>query len=184
MTSTLPIPSPQSHSMRSKEDDAPIAPAFARTLRAFAEKQQSDSFKPRLPLPTRMVEKKPLKILRSHPPGPMAIAKIKPAKRTGAAPPTDGTDPESRPSPPHAAQWLAQAWSWLQKRSAFSATKSLRVSETVSLGEKRFVAVVQVDGQKFLIGGSASSVSLLAELDTERSSEVFHSIVCAEEGAK
>ncbi len=40
----------------------------------------------------------------------------------------------------------------------------LRVCENVSLGEKRFVAVVQVDDERFLIGGSSSSVSLLTRL--------------------
>jgi flagellar biogenesis protein FliO len=40
----------------------------------------------------------------------------------------------------------------------------LRVCESVSLGEKRFVALIQVDDQRFLIGGSAASVSLLSRL--------------------
>ena len=33
------------------------------------------------------------------------------------------------------------------------------------MGEKRFVAVVQFEAQQFLIGGSVSTVSLLARLD-------------------
>jgi flagellar biogenesis protein FliO len=44
-------------------------------------------------------------------------------------------------------------------------TKQLRVSETVSLGEKRFVAILHVENRKFLIGGGASSVTLLTQLD-------------------
>ena len=36
--------------------------------------------------------------------------------------------------------------------------------ESVSLGEKRFVAVVQVDGERFLIGGAAGSVAMLTKL--------------------
>lgn len=43
--------------------------------------------------------------------------------------------------------------------------KRLRVCETVPLGDKRFVAVIQVDDQQFLLGGSASSISLLAQLE-------------------
>jgi len=43
--------------------------------------------------------------------------------------------------------------------------KQLRVSETVPLGEKRFVAVLQCEGRKFLIGGGSSGVSLLTSLD-------------------
>jgi len=43
--------------------------------------------------------------------------------------------------------------------------KRLRICESVPLGDKRFVAVIQVDDQQFLLGGSANSVSLLAQLE-------------------
>lgn len=43
--------------------------------------------------------------------------------------------------------------------------KRLRVCETVPLGDKRFVAVIQVDDQQFLLGGSSTSISLLAQLE-------------------
>ena len=39
------------------------------------------------------------------------------------------------------------------------------MAATVSLGEKRFVAVIQIDGLQFLIGGGASNVALLAQLE-------------------
>ncbi len=42
--------------------------------------------------------------------------------------------------------------------------RRLRVCESLSLGEKRLIAVVEYDKQKFLIGGGAQSVSLLARL--------------------
>jgi flagellar biogenesis protein FliO len=42
----------------------------------------------------------------------------------------------------------------------------LRVHETVSLGEKRFVALLSVEGREFLIGGGPTGVSLLAQLGT------------------
>ena len=45
--------------------------------------------------------------------------------------------------------------------------KALSVRETASLGERRFVAVIQFEGQRFLIGASPSSVSLLARLPDE-----------------
>jgi len=61
---------------------------------------------------------------------------------------------------------LIRAWSWLQKNHKFSSVKQLRVAETVALGEKRFVALVQVGEQKFLIGGGTSGVSLLTQLGT------------------
>lgn len=64
-----------------------------------------------------------------------------------------------------AANHLGPIWQWLQRtRAAQTASRRLRVTETVSLGEKRFVSLVQVDGAQFLIGGSATSVQLLAHL--------------------
>jgi hypothetical protein len=59
---------------------------------------------------------------------------------------------------------LRRAWSFLHARYKISTTKRLRVSETISLGEKRFVAIVAVEGREFLIGGGVSGVSLLAQL--------------------
>jgi len=40
----------------------------------------------------------------------------------------------------------------------------LELQEIQQLGEKRFLAIVRVGKQKFLIGGAAGSVSLLAEI--------------------
>jgi hypothetical protein len=61
---------------------------------------------------------------------------------------------------------LRRAWSWLHAKYSLTATKRLRVAETISLGEKRFVALISLEGREFLIGGGASGVSLLAQLDT------------------
>src|SRR5436309_2847270 len=67
---------------------------------------------------------------------------------------------------------LARMWSaliWIKKRIRVQqARRNLRVSENISLGDKRFVAVVQVDGERFLIGGSSTSVSLLTRLQQEK----------------
>lgn len=61
---------------------------------------------------------------------------------------------------------LAAAWNWLQRKlKSHQVRKRLRVCESVSLGEKRFVAVIQVDGEQFLVGGSSSSISTLAHLE-------------------
>jgi flagellar biogenesis protein FliO len=50
----------------------------------------------------------------------------------------------------------------------------MRIIETVSFGEKRFVSVVQVDKQQFLFGGGPATVALLAQLSaTESFGEVF-----------
>ena len=59
---------------------------------------------------------------------------------------------------------LTRAWSFLHAKYKTSTTKRLHVSETISLGEKRFVAIVTVEGQEFLIGGGVSGMSLLAQL--------------------
>ncbi|HZQ43550.1 MAG TPA: flagellar biosynthetic protein FliO [Acidobacteriaceae bacterium] len=45
------------------------------------------------------------------------------------------------------------------------ASRRLAVTETVSLGEKRFVSILCVDGEQFLVGGSSSNVVLLAKLE-------------------
>lgn len=64
---------------------------------------------------------------------------------------------------------LTRVWNWTQhKLKSHQVKKRLRVCETVSLGEKRFVAVIQVDGEQFLVGGSSSSVSTLAHLEPRR----------------
>jgi hypothetical protein len=46
---------------------------------------------------------------------------------------------------------------------------SLHVCDVTSLGEKRFVAVVQYGRRRFLVGGGAGTVSLLSKLDHEDS---------------
>lgn len=46
----------------------------------------------------------------------------------------------------------------------------LRLCETLSLGDKRFLAVVLVEQQKFLVGGAGNSVALLAKLPSRGSS--------------
>jgi hypothetical protein len=60
--------------------------------------------------------------------------------------------------------FVARTWSWLHAKYTLTATKRLRVTENVSLGEKRFVAIVCVEGREFLVGGGAAGVSLLAHL--------------------
>ncbi|HEY0785273.1 MAG TPA: flagellar biosynthetic protein FliO [Acidobacteriaceae bacterium] len=53
-------------------------------------------------------------------------------------------------------------------RRAAQRGRYLQLIETVSLGEKRFVAVVQVERARFLVGGGASGVALLARLDGQQ----------------
>ena len=57
-------------------------------------------------------------------------------------------------------------FSWLRERLGTASAKELHLTETVQLGEKRFVALVTVDGREFLIGGGASGVSLLSQWES------------------
>jgi flagellar biogenesis protein FliO len=60
---------------------------------------------------------------------------------------------------------LKTGWEWFQsRRRSQSRAGRLRVAELVSLGDKRLVAVVELDGRQFLIGCGPASVSLLAQL--------------------
>lgn len=63
----------------------------------------------------------------------------------------------------------ARTWKRIRAQQIARAhSKRLQVAETVSLGEKRFVAVIKVDGREFLIGGGATNVALLAQLDSPK----------------
>jgi flagellar biogenesis protein FliO len=55
-----------------------------------------------------------------------------------------------------------RVWSGWRQRSVRG--KQLRVRETLSLGERRFVAVLECDERRFLIGGTGASISILADL--------------------
>ncbi len=82
---------------------------------------------------------------------------------------------------------ILAGWNWLAaKRSSQVASKRLRVLETVSLGEKRFAAVLRVDGAQFLVGGGANNVSLLASLEGSaphaRFAQVFEQQAAGEPG--
>ncbi len=66
---------------------------------------------------------------------------------------------------------MMQAWDWLRQRSrAQQQAKRLSVCDMTQLGDKRFVAIIQADGQRFLIGGTSGAVSLLATLPEDRKS--------------
>ncbi|MGA2987068.1 MAG: flagellar biosynthetic protein FliO [Terriglobia bacterium] len=69
-------------------------------------------------------------------------------------------------SPPGAA-WevaLKNIWQWARRAIKARKVRRLRVCETLSLGERRFLAVIEFDRQEFLVGGSGSSLVLLARL--------------------
>ena len=77
----------------------------------------------------------------------------------------DKVNPSPRGMVWTAAGYIHSGWQWLQRmRAAQTTARRLRVTETVSLGEKRFLSIVQVDEAQFLIGSSATNVQLLAQL--------------------
>jgi len=49
--------------------------------------------------------------------------------------------------------------------------RRLRLCETLSLGNRGFVAVVRYEEQSFLLGGTNSSIALLAQLSRSRTDE-------------
>jgi flagellar biogenesis protein FliO len=59
-------------------------------------------------------------------------------------------------------RWLAKP----RKRQ-----RRLRMVETLSLGERRLVGVLEVDGREFLIGATAQAVTLLGNLSEEDDAE-------------
>lgn len=46
----------------------------------------------------------------------------------------------------------------------FRPARRLRLGETLNLGERRTVSIVECDGQSFLIGSTNASIVLLAQL--------------------
>ena len=67
------------------------------------------------------------------------------------------------------AQCFSQRWGeWLSRLlpaiGGRRAPRRLRLCETLALGEKRFIAVVEFDHQQFLVGGGSGSVNLLARV--------------------
>lgn len=50
-------------------------------------------------------------------------------------------------------------------RLTIRAGRRLRLRETLSLGDRRMVAILECDGKQFLLAASAQSISLLAPLD-------------------
>lgn len=67
----------------------------------------------------------------------------------------------SRPDRPqlHLVRWWKWALRWGRPRS-----RQLRLCESLPLGERRFVAVVEFEGARFLLGGTPSSLVLLSPL--------------------
>jgi flagellar biogenesis protein FliO len=68
--------------------------------------------------------------------------------------------------------YLARIWQWLTALGRSHPSRQLRLQETLALGERRFLAVVEFERQKFLIAGTGNSVAMLSPLPTEWSAKV------------
>jgi flagellar biogenesis protein FliO len=66
---------------------------------------------------------------------------------------------------------IGRTWGWFESvsRQAVSKQRRRRLSlrETLPLGEKRFLAVVQFEQERFLVGSTAQCISLVARLGAE-----------------
>jgi len=79
--------------------------------------------------------------------------------------------------------WRSVIWRSLVCRAG-SKRKMLSVRETAAIGDRRFVSVIQFERQRFLIGSSPSSVTLLSQLQDESPSNEVTGEVAGEESRK
>jgi flagellar biogenesis protein FliO len=63
------------------------------------------------------------------------------------------------------------AWSLVVRRTAGTAGGAIHVVTSRYLGAKRFLTLVEVDGQRLLLGVAGDRVSLVARLGAERADE-------------
>src|SRR5579863_2166936 len=76
---------------------------------------------------------------------------------------------ERLPVPPAIAFWRSVCGWWPRiRRVTRRRPKQLRLCESLPLGERRFVAVVEFERSRFLIGGTQESLVLLAPLKDGR----------------
>ena len=57
---------------------------------------------------------------------------------------------------------IRKAYAWILRMR--QPARQLRMCESLSLGEKRTVAVLQFEGQRYLVGATASSITLLSRI--------------------
>lgn len=191
MTSTLPIPQPSLRGSQSADAELPMASIFARTLRTLAEREQFDLSATPLAAPAASMPPAPRKKGPAPAGSPLTPgASLKKKEAIAPEPPQPAPAQEAVPEKPTVQQpaasgLLTRGWAWLKKNNKFAAARQLRVAETVSLGEKRFVSVILVDGQKFLIGGGSQSVTLLTQLGAaQAASEALEAMAKAGEQLK
>ncbi len=77
------------------------------------------------------------------------------------------TDSVAGPGTARIARWLEGMRTFLRSFRMCRRQRSLQICETLPLGEKRFLAVVQFEGRRFLIGATNQSIALLDRLDSQ-----------------
>jgi flagellar biogenesis protein FliO len=72
---------------------------------------------------------------------------------------------DNRIWPHFLSRWFKALHHALRKVTVRRQERSLRLCETLPLGERRFLMVVEFERRRFLIGATSQSVSLLDRLD-------------------
>jgi len=67
--------------------------------------------------------------------------------------------------------FLRSAFGLITQPSLWKRHRELRICETLSLGNRNFVAVVGYQDQRFLIAGTANSISLIADVTQEAAAD-------------
>jgi len=69
--------------------------------------------------------------------------------------------------------WRGRLAFWYERllRLGRRSPRRLRLCETLPLGDRRFVAVVEFEGARFLLGGTATTLVLLSRLEHGASRE-------------
>lgn len=79
-------------------------------------------------------------------------------------------------------QFVRGAFSKIARPSTWKRRRELRVCETISLGNRNFLAVVGYQDQRFLIAGTPGAISLLADVTDDPARCAESAIDDAEEG--
>lgn len=136
-----------------QEEDNFTSSSFAAALKAIAERNRTEQPEPAQPVAAL----KPATALKPAKAAALRITELEEDEEEEIE--IEETRPRVKKQPA-----LSRAWAWLKTKRVLRAEKQLRLSETLSLGEKRFVAILNVEGRKYLIGGGSNGVSLLTQL--------------------
>ena len=94
-------------------------------------------------------------------------------KSSASGPAKSAPRTKSAATPRPQSGWLHRTWTrlvtalkpWVRPALRLAAGRRLQLIEMQQLGDKRFLAIARVGEQTYLIGGGATSIVLLAELD-------------------